>query len=106
MSHCFLVCLFFFFFCKTTPGHTLLFHFRILYGFTDDFRQLSTHGSRIGVWINIIPSKMPSVTNMLHRPGSALAGFIVFIIFTIYLRILFISLGAGNNYILPVLLVS
>ena len=49
---------------------------------------------------------MPSVTNMLHRPGSALAGFIVFIIFTIYLRILFVSLGAGDNYILPVLLVS
>lgn len=46
------------------------------------------------------------VRNMLNRPRSALAGFITFNILTIYLRALFISLGAGTIYILPVLLVS
>lgn len=45
-------------------------------------------------------------TNILNRPRSALAGFIIFIIFTIYLMALFISLGAETIYILSVLLVS
>lgn len=46
------------------------------------------------------------VTNILNRPRSALARFIIFIICTIYLKALFILLGTGTIYISPVLLVS